>query len=86
MRQTKNCLSNPFFRPPIMWLYKLQGVIYLSTFHVEYVALSQSTRDLVPNKILVIEVVKAVGQDSRRLEFNTHLTVFEDNYGVFKAT
>ena len=43
-------------------------------------------RDLVPIKTLVSEVVKAVGQDTKRLEFSTHSTFSEDNYGVVKVT
>ena len=35
-------------------------------------------------KTLDGEVVKAVGQDTKRLEFSTHSTVSEDNYGVIK--
>ena len=50
-----------------MWVAKLQGEIYMSNFHTEYVALSQSMRDLVPMKTLVCEVVKVVGQDSKRV-------------------
>ena len=34
---------------------------------------------------LVSEVVKEVGQDTKRLEFSTHSTVYEDNYGVVKV-
>ena len=35
---------------PILWVSKLQTEIALSTFHAEYVALSQSLRDLLPIK------------------------------------
>ena len=44
-----------------------------------------SMRDLVHMEILVSEVVKAVGQDTKRLEFSTYSTVSEDNYGVVKV-
>ena len=43
-------------------------------------------RDLVPTKTLVSEVVKAAGQDTKRLYFSAHSTVSEDNYGVVKVT
>ena len=36
-------------------------------------------------KTLVSEVVKLVGQDTKRLEFSTHSTVSDDNYGVVKV-
>ena len=69
--QIKNCISN---------------LKYLSTFHAEYVALLQYTRDLVPMKTLVSEFVKAVWNYTKRLEFSTYLTVSEDNYGGVKVT
>ena len=36
--------------------------------------------------VLVSEVVKAVGQDNKRLEFSTNSKISEDNYGVCKVT
>ena len=44
-----------------------------------------SMRDLVHMEILVSEVVKAVGHDTKRLEFSNHSTVSENNYGVVKV-
>ena len=38
----------------------------------------QSIRDLVPMKTLVSEVVNAVGQDTKRLDFSTQSAVSED--------
>ena len=69
-----------------MLVSKLQDLKYLSTFHAEYVALLQYTRDLVPMKTLVSEFVKAVWNYTKRLEFSTYLTVSEDNYGGVKVT
>ena len=69
-----------------MLVSNLQGSSSLSTFHVEYVALLQSMRDMVPMKTLVSEVVKAVGPDTKRLDFSTQSTVSEDNYGAVKIT
>ena len=40
---------------------------------------------LVHIKTLVSEVVKAVGQDTKRLDFSTHSTLSDDNYGVVKV-
>ena len=70
-----------------MLVSKLQGSSSLCNFHAEYVALSQSMsmRDLVHMEILVSEVVKALGKDTKKLEFSTHSTVSEDNYGVVKV-
>ena len=69
-----------------MWVSKLQGSSYLSTFHAEYVSLSQSSRDLVPMKTLISEVVKAICKYTKRIEFLTHLTVYKDNYELVKVT
>ena len=68
-----------------MLVSKLQVSSSLCNFHAEYVALSQYMRDLVPMETLVSEVVKALGQNTKRLEFSTHSTVSEDNYGVVKV-
>ena len=40
--------------------------------------------DLVTMKTLVIEVVKSVGHDTKKLEFSTHSTLSEYNYVVVK--
>ena len=67
-----------------MCISKLQCSSSLYTFHAESVALLQSTRDVVPMKTLVSEVVKSVGQDTKKLEFSTHSTLSEYSYGVVK--
>ena len=43
-------------------------------------------RDLVPTETLAIKVLKVVGQDTKILEFSTHSTISEDNYGMVKVT
>ena len=48
--------------------------------------LSQSMQELVPIKTLFSEVITLVDQDTVRLEFINHSTVFEDNYLVVKVT
>ena len=68
-----------------MLVSKLQGSSSLCNLHAGYAALSQSMRDLVHMETPVSEVVKEVEQDTKRLEFSTHSTVSEDNYGVVKA-
>ena len=42
--------------------------------------------DLVATETLASGVVKVVRQDTKRLDFSTHATVSEDNYGVFQVT
>ena len=68
-----------------MLVCKLQGSSSLCNLHVGYAALSQSMRGLVHMETLVIEFVKEVGQDTKRLEFSPNSTVSEDNYGVVKV-
>ena len=60
---------------------KLQSEYALSTLHAEYVALSQTLRDLLPLKDLFKEVVDALGLPNG-LNYTTHSTVFEDNQGA----
>ena len=67
---------------PIHWVSKLQTEIALSTLHAEYVALSQSLRDLLPVKELVTELLQGMGIDSGKLKFISKSTVFEDNNGA----
>ena len=47
----------------------------------EYIALSQAMRDLLPLKVLVKQVAKAVSGDTA-VTVNTMSTVFEDNNGA----
>lgn len=65
---------------PLLWVSKLQTEIALSTAEAEYIALSQSMRDLLPLKGLISEVLTSYGVSLE--EENTHSTVFEDNNGT----
>ena len=67
---------------PVMWVSKLQTEVALSTLHAEYVALSQSLRDLLPFKELVKEMTTALDMDAGKLEFVSKSTVYEDNQGA----
>lgn len=62
---------------PILWVSKLQTEVALSTTEVEYIALSQSMRDLLP----LHEILKELAQilDLKIVVKVTRLTVFEDN-------
>ena len=70
---------------PLLWVSKLQTEIALSTLHSEYVALSQSLRDLLPTKELLKETISKVGLKEDRLKFETKCTVFEDNAGALQV-
>jgi hypothetical protein len=64
---------------PVLWSSKLQSEVALSTTEAEYIALSQSTRDLLPLRSLLLELSTAtkliVGSTT------AHSTIFEDNKG-----
>jgi hypothetical protein len=64
---------------PVLWTSKLQTEVALSTTEAEYIALSQSARDLIPMRGLLHELSKAtkliVGSTI------TYSTIFEDNKG-----
>ena len=70
---------------PIPWVSKLQTEIALSTLHAEYVALSQSLRDLLPVKELVTELLQGMVIDSGKLRFVSKSTVFEDNSSAIQV-
>jgi len=65
---------------PLLWASKLQTEIALSTTEAEYIALSQSMRDLLPTRELIQEVVPYFGIALEAV--TTHSTVFEDNQGA----
>jgi hypothetical protein len=64
---------------PVLWCSKMQTEIALSTTEAEYIALSQSARDLIPMHGLLQEVSEA----TKLIAGSTiaHSTIFEDNKG-----
>jgi len=72
---------------PLMWVSKLQQEISTSTQESEFVALSQSMKDLIYVKRLVEEAVgekgaAVLGLDKSSIKFTTKSTVYEDNNGA----
>ncbi|MGH7954943.1 MAG: Ty1/Copia family ribonuclease HI, partial [Gloeomargaritales cyanobacterium] len=65
---------------PLLWVSKLQTEIALSTTEAEYIALSQSMRDILPMKRIIVEVLTSYGISLERA--TTHSTVFEGNNGA----
>lgn len=65
---------------PIIWVSKLQTEQTLSTTESEYVALSQSLRDVIPLIELMREIQPLVR--TKFLSRAIHCTVFEDNEGA----
>ena len=67
---------------PMHWVSKMQSELALSATEAEYIALSQSTRDLMPIKQMVEFLNKFLKIDSKKI--NTFSTVFEDNSGALQ--
>ena len=68
---------------PLLWVSKLQTEIALSTMEAEYIALSQSMRDLIPIRRLVNAVCNALKCDIVH-DPKMHSKVFEDNNGALQ--
>jgi hypothetical protein len=66
---------------PLIWVSKLQTEIALSTTEAEYIALSQSLRDLIPMRRLLAEVSNELHLRMSDTAV-VHSTVFEDNNGA----
>ena len=62
---------------PVVWVWKMQSEIALSTTESEHVALSQSMQDLLP----IIQVLKSLKTDFsiENTKSKTFSTVFEDD-------
>jgi hypothetical protein len=77
--RTGYCLT--FGGCPVIWVSKLQTEIALSTTEAEYIALSQSMRDLIPMRRLLQETGTALAVDINKTAM-LHSTVFEVNNGA----
>ena len=69
------------FACPVLWQYRLQNEIALSTTEAKYIALSRACKDLLPLIAVIRELSAAVGlADS--FTSNIHCKVHEDNVGA----
>ena len=66
---------------PLIWCSKLQTEVALSTTEAEYIALSQSMRELLPMRRLIKEVGTELNLAFVQPAL-IHTTVFEDNNGA----
>ena len=71
-----------FANCPLLFVSKLQTEVALSTLHAEYVALSQSLRDLLPLKSLITEVFSRLKINIDNMTVTSKSTVYEDNNGA----
>ena len=67
---------------PVLWVSKLQSEISLSTVEAEYIALSQSMRDLIPFLDYIKEMDKIFEQSTDVPQ--VHCSLFEDNNGALE--
>ena len=65
-----------------MWVLKIHTYIGLSTLHSEYVELYRSVRELLPLKNIIKEVIDILRIDSKKLNYVSSFTVYEDNNGA----
>jgi hypothetical protein len=68
---------------PLMWVSKLQTEIASSTMESEYIALSQSVKDLIPLRRLLKLICETV-LETDRYNVNMHSSIFEDNNGALQ--
>ena len=68
-----------FAKFPLVWVSKIQTEIDLSTTEVEYISLSQSTRDLILLRHIMLEVSGVFGMKCDSC--NSYTTTFENNKG-----
>ncbi len=68
---------------PVIWASKLQKQVALSTTEAEYIAMSQSLRDVLPIMFLVQEICKKGFQVICTKPY-VHCKVFEDNSGALE--
>jgi hypothetical protein len=66
---------------PLIWVSKLQTEIALSTTEAEYIALSQSLRDLIPMRRLLQEASQGLSLTVKKNAI-LYSKVFEDNNGA----
>jgi hypothetical protein len=71
-----------YFNCPVIWVSKLQSEISLSTVEAEYIALSQSMRDLIPFLDYIKEMDKIFDQKTDIPK--VHCSLFEDNNGALE--
>jgi hypothetical protein len=71
-----------FMNCPLLWVSKLQSQIALSTMESEYIALSQSMRDLIAVREVLKEIYSIVLNDSKtKLTYRTHSKAFTEVVG-----
>ena len=63
---------------PLHWVSKMQTQIALSTMEAEYIALSQSMRDLIPIREVLKEIMEFVFEREPTITYHSHAKAFVD--------
>ena len=63
---------------PLLWVSKMQTQVALSTMEAEYVALSQSMRDLIPIRQILQEIMTIVFDVKPTIVYQSHSKAFAD--------
>jgi hypothetical protein len=63
---------------PLLWVSKMQTQVALSTMEAEYIALSQSMRDLIPIRQILHEIMTVVFNKPSTIVYHSHSKAFED--------
>ena len=63
---------------PLLWVSKMQTQVALSTMEAEYVALSQSMRDLIPIRQILQEIMTTVFKVAPTITYRSFSKAFED--------
>jgi hypothetical protein len=63
---------------PLLWVSKMQTQIALSTMEAEYIALSQSMRDLIPIREVLKEIMTIVFERNHDVVYHSHSKAFVD--------
>jgi hypothetical protein len=67
---------------PLMWASKMQTQVALSTMEAEYIALSQSMRDLIPIREVLKEIMLIVFETEPTITYHSHSKAFDDTIGT----
>ena len=63
---------------PLLWVSKMQTQIALSTMEAEYIALSQSMRDLIPIREVLKEIMTVVFDRKADITYHSHSKAYAD--------
>jgi hypothetical protein len=67
---------------PLLWASKMQTQVALSTMEAEYIALSQSMRDLIPIREVLKELMTIVFERTPLITYHSHCKAFDDSIGT----